>query len=75
MAQIINLLDDTATFTSEKTALPSLNSLRTFEVADQIKSAINQACNGNACGVMRRNCSFRSSWLYEPCKQELMFKA
>ncbi|KAL9380165.1 hypothetical protein Peur_028647 [Populus x canadensis] len=41
------LLDDTANFTGEKTALPNLNSLRGFEVVDQIKSAINQACSAN----------------------------
>ncbi|KAF9670929.1 hypothetical protein SADUNF_Sadunf13G0120300 [Salix dunnii] len=41
------LLDDTANFTGEKTTFPNLNSLRGFEVVDQIKSAVNQACSAN----------------------------
>ncbi|KGN47225.1 peroxidase P7 [Cucumis sativus] len=41
------LLDDTSTFTREKTALPNANSIRGFEVIDQIKTQVNQACNGN----------------------------
>ncbi|KAJ6383305.1 hypothetical protein OIU78_026730 [Salix suchowensis] len=41
------LLDDTANFTGEKTALPNLNSLRGFEVVDEIKSAVNRACYAN----------------------------
>lgn len=39
------LLDDTANFTGEKTAAPNLNSLRGFNVVDEIKSAVNSACN------------------------------
>ncbi|KAA8543681.1 hypothetical protein F0562_021573 [Nyssa sinensis] len=42
-----DLLDDTATFKGEKTAKPNLNSLRGFDVVDQIKAAVNSACNGN----------------------------
>lgn len=38
------LLDDTANFTGEKTAAPNLNSLRGFNVVDEIKSAVNSAC-------------------------------
>ncbi|CAN6463282.1 unnamed protein product [Victoria cruziana] len=38
------LLDDTANFTGEKTALPNLNSARGFDVIDQIKAAVNNAC-------------------------------
>lgn len=41
------MLDDTSTFTGEKTALPNANSIRGFEVIDQIKTQVNQACNGN----------------------------
>ncbi|KAI7983597.1 Peroxidase 4 [Camellia lanceoleosa] len=42
-----NLLDDTANFTGEKTARPNLNSLRGFDVIDEIKAAVNSACYGN----------------------------
>ncbi|MED6121156.1 hypothetical protein PIB30_027501 [Stylosanthes scabra] len=38
------LLDDTANFTGEKTAKPNLNSIRGFEVVDQIKAAVDKAC-------------------------------
>ncbi|XP_062172853.1 peroxidase RIP1-like [Alnus glutinosa] len=41
------LLDDTANFTGEKTALPNLNSLRAFDVVDEIKTAVNKACRRN----------------------------
>ncbi|KAL0537661.1 hypothetical protein IC582_026644 [Cucumis melo] len=41
------LLDDTDTFTGEKTAFPNANSIRGFEVVDQIKTQVNQACKGN----------------------------
>jgi peroxidase len=40
------LLDDTANFTGEKTANPNKNSLRGFEVVDQIKSELEKACPG-----------------------------
>lgn len=40
------LLDDTANFTGEKTAGPNNNSLRGFDVVDNIKSAVESACNG-----------------------------
>ncbi|GER55741.1 peroxidase protein [Striga asiatica] len=40
------LLDDTANFTGEKTALPNNNSLRGFEVIDAIKSQVESACPG-----------------------------
>ncbi|XP_078180801.1 peroxidase 4-like [Carex rostrata] len=40
------LLDDTPTFTGEKTAMPNNNSVRGFEVIDQIKSAVEKACPG-----------------------------
>ncbi|KAK7842610.1 cationic peroxidase 1 [Quercus suber] len=36
------LLDDTANFTGEKTAFPNLNSLRGFDVVDQIKAAVDK---------------------------------
>ncbi|KAH7837536.1 hypothetical protein Vadar_014938 [Vaccinium darrowii] len=42
-----DLLDDTTNFTGEKTAIPNLNSLRGFNVVDEIKAAVNSACNGN----------------------------
>ncbi|KAL2333050.1 hypothetical protein Fmac_014263 [Flemingia macrophylla] len=38
------LLDDTGNFTGEKTALPNLNSIRGFEVIDEIKAAVDKAC-------------------------------
>lgn len=41
------LLDDTPTFTGEKTAGPNNNSVRGFDVIDNIKAAVNSACNGN----------------------------
>lgn len=40
------LLDDTATFTGEKTAAPNLNSTRGFEVIDAIKEELESACPG-----------------------------
>jgi peroxidase len=38
------LLDDTPTFLGEKTAFPNNNSIRGFEVVDQIKTAVTKAC-------------------------------
>ncbi|RRT48007.1 hypothetical protein B296_00037672, partial [Ensete ventricosum] len=40
------LLDDTPTFRGEKTAKPNNNSLRGFQVIDQIKNAVEKACPG-----------------------------
>ncbi|KAK6943398.1 hem peroxidase [Dillenia turbinata] len=40
------LLDDTANFTGEKTAVPNANSLRGFNVIDTIKSNVESACPG-----------------------------
>ncbi|KAF2319241.1 hypothetical protein GH714_014180 [Hevea brasiliensis] len=40
------LLDDTSSFTGEKTAIPNRNSARGFEVIDNIKSAVEKACPG-----------------------------
>ncbi|KAL1370227.1 hypothetical protein HN51_000521 [Arachis hypogaea] len=40
------LLDDTLTFTGEKTAAPNLNSVRGFDVIDNIKSQLESACPG-----------------------------
>ncbi|KAL3834777.1 hypothetical protein ACJIZ3_009513 [Penstemon smallii] len=40
------LLDDTSSFTGEKRALPNLNSVRGFNVVDNIKSAVEKACPG-----------------------------
>ncbi|XP_031264602.1 cationic peroxidase 1-like [Pistacia vera] len=40
------LLDDTATFTGEKTANPNVNSVRGFEVIDTIKSQLESSCAG-----------------------------
>ncbi|KAH9289847.1 hypothetical protein KI387_033964, partial [Taxus chinensis] len=40
------LLDDTATFTGEKTAAPNNNSVRGYEVIDAVKTALeNSICN------------------------------
>ncbi|WOL12407.1 peroxidase P7-like isoform X1 [Canna indica] len=38
------LLDDTATFTGEKNALPNQNSVRGYEVIDAIKTRVEAAC-------------------------------
>lgn len=38
------LLDDTSSFTGEKTAGPNNNSVRGFEVIDKIKSQVEKAC-------------------------------
>ncbi|KAK7321411.1 hypothetical protein VNO77_32033 [Canavalia gladiata] len=38
------LLDDTPYFMGEKTALPNINSIRGFEVVDQIKAEVDKAC-------------------------------
>ena len=38
------LLDDSASIMSEKRSNPNRNSARGFEVVDQIKSALEQAC-------------------------------
>nr|ASV46335.1 peroxidase [Lilium regale] len=40
------LLDDTANFTGEKTAAPNNNSIRGFNVIDNIKAAVEKACPG-----------------------------
>ncbi|XP_061997522.1 peroxidase P7 [Rosa rugosa] len=40
------LLDDTANFTGEKNAVPNQNSVRGFNVIDNIKSAVEKACPG-----------------------------
>ncbi|ERN04095.1 hypothetical protein AMTR_s00077p00014810 [Amborella trichopoda] len=40
------LLDDNATFTGEKTARPNNNSVRGFEVVDNIKSQLESLCPG-----------------------------
>ncbi|XP_002987837.2 peroxidase A2 [Selaginella moellendorffii] len=40
------LLDDTSTFTGEKTAGPNLNSARGFDVIDDIKSELENQCPG-----------------------------
>ncbi|XP_068641756.1 peroxidase RIP1-like [Aristolochia californica] len=41
------LLDDTNEFVGEKTALPNINSVRGFEVVDEIKAALDSACYGS----------------------------
>ncbi|KAH9314547.1 hypothetical protein KI387_023174, partial [Taxus chinensis] len=40
------LLDDTPNFTGEKTAAPNANSLRGFDVIDNIKAQVGRACRG-----------------------------
>ncbi|XP_008782624.3 peroxidase 4-like [Phoenix dactylifera] len=40
------LLDDTSSFTGEKTANPNRNSARGFDVIDKIKAAVEKACPG-----------------------------
>ncbi|KAL2326515.1 hypothetical protein Fmac_025573 [Flemingia macrophylla] len=40
------LLDDTPTMLGEKLALSNINSLRSFEVVDEIKDALEEACPG-----------------------------
>ncbi|KAL0910787.1 hypothetical protein M5K25_018875 [Dendrobium thyrsiflorum] len=41
------LLDDTPTFIGEKTAGPNNNSVRGFDVIDQIKAAVDKVCHGS----------------------------
>ncbi|CAN1349038.1 Peroxidase 4 [Linum perenne] len=41
-----NLLDDNATFVGEKTASPNANSARGYEVIDEIKARVEEACPG-----------------------------
>ncbi|KAH7564758.1 hypothetical protein ACOSP7_021511 [Xanthoceras sorbifolium] len=38
------LLDDTSNFTGEKTGLPNLNSVRGFDIVDDIREAVDNAC-------------------------------
>lgn len=38
------LLDDTANFTGEKTAFPNANSIRGYDVVDNIKSQLEKQC-------------------------------
>ncbi|RDX74697.1 Cationic peroxidase 1 [Mucuna pruriens] len=38
------LLDDTPFFLGEKTAFPNINSIRGFEVVDEIKAAVDKVC-------------------------------
>ncbi|KAH9668244.1 peroxidase 52 [Citrus sinensis] len=40
------LLDDTSSFTGEKTSGPNINSARGFEVVDDIKSKVEKVCPG-----------------------------
>ena len=40
------LLDDTPTMLGEKLALANINSLRSYEVIDEVKDALEQACPG-----------------------------
>ena len=40
------LLDDTSTFTGEKTAIANNNSVRGFGVVGRIKRKLEKACNG-----------------------------
>lgn len=39
-------MDDTSTFTGEKTATPNNNSVRGFDVVDNIKAAVEKVCPG-----------------------------
>ena len=41
------MLDDTENFIGEKTAFPNMNSLRGFEVVDEIKTAVDKYCNAS----------------------------
>ena len=40
------LLDDTGSFTGEKSAGPNINSVRGYEVIDQIKANVEAVCPG-----------------------------
>ena len=40
------LLDDTGSFTGEKSAGPNINSVRGYEVIDQIKASVEAICPG-----------------------------
>lgn len=39
--------DDATGFKGEKTANPNLNSVRGFEIVDEIKAAVDSACHGS----------------------------
>lgn len=73
------MLDDTDTFTGEKTAFPNANSIRGFEVVDQIKTQVNQACKGNvvSCAdilavAARDSVAIVSYISFEICQQNLI---
>jgi peroxidase len=58
------LLNDTATFTGEQTAFPNINSIRGFGVVDDIKTAVENACNGTvSCADILAIAAERSVWL------------
>lgn len=38
------MLDDTSTFRGEKNALPNMNSVRGYEVIDNIKAVLEKVC-------------------------------
>lgn len=40
------LLDDTPTMLGEKLSLSNINSLRSYEVVDEVKEALEKACPG-----------------------------
>ncbi|XP_020550649.1 peroxidase P7-like isoform X1 [Sesamum indicum] len=64
------LLDDTATFTGEKSAFPNRNSVRGFEVIDRIKSRVECECNGTvSCADILALAARDGVALHESCTQ------
>lgn len=49
------LLDDTPSMAGEKLSLSNINSLRSYDVIDEAKAALETACPGNILQLMNRN--------------------
>jgi len=78
------LLDDTANFTGEKNAFPNINSLRGFNVIDNIKTNVEAACNATvSCadilalaardGVVRVSPILHNLYNYQTLQTKLIF--
>lgn len=66
------LLDDTSSFTGEKTAGPNQNSIRGFNVIDDIKSNVEKECPGvvscaDILAIAARDSVTTVSDIYQKC--------